>query len=45
VRRRVHLTLLCLEQVREELESMGCQIKTGREVKSVLKSNEGISEA
>jgi hypothetical protein len=30
------------EQVREELESMGCQVKTGCEVKSVSRFNEGI---
>nr|CAB3452705.1 unnamed protein product [Digitaria exilis] len=32
-----------VDKVRGELESMGCQIKTGCEVKSVSKFNEGIS--
>nr|CAB3456415.1 unnamed protein product [Digitaria exilis] len=34
-----------VNKVRGELESMGCQIKTGCEVKSVSKFNEGISKA
>nr|CAB3452702.1 unnamed protein product [Digitaria exilis] len=34
-----------VNKVRGELESMGCQIKTGCEVKSVSKFNEGIFKA
>ena len=33
------------QQVREELESMGCQIKTSCEIKSVSSSNGGTANA
>jgi hypothetical protein len=36
------MTWFVYKQVREELESMGCQIKTGCEVRSVSRFNEGI---
>jgi L-2-hydroxyglutarate oxidase LhgO len=34
-------TVCVYEQIREELESNGCQIKIGCEVNSISKSNDG----